>query len=215
MVTSGGANFSVMTVSPKKKVVPPCISGTGGPCRANRVPREDARGRDCISTNASSRSCGVCGAEGKFNAGHARPVPALSGFIYRAGRVGRPSGQTRTSRTSTKVRMLAINRNPAVNRHRSERAHPRLPWHSQCPLTGIGRGTECSAWLDAPRFAAKPQVQGRLASGEEFGPFCEYAPTAARFKPRRTQTHLTSKIWDVVIESKAAGRLGWPVIRHP
>jgi hypothetical protein len=32
-----------------------------------------------------------------------------------------------------------------------------------------------------------------------------YAPTAARFKPRRTQTHLTPKIWDVVIESKAAG----------
>jgi hypothetical protein len=52
----------------------------------------------------------------------------------------------------------------AVSRHRSERAHPRLPWHSQCPLAGIGRGTECGAWLDAPRFAAKPQVQGRLAS---------------------------------------------------
>src|SRR6266478_250549 len=39
----------------------------------------------------------------------------------------------------------------------------------------------------------KPQVQGQLASGEEFGPLCEYAPTAARFKPCRTQTHLTSK----------------------
>src|SRR6266478_3648803 len=80
----------------------------------------------------------------------------------------------------------------AANRHRSERAHPKLPWHSQCPLAGIGRGTKCCAWLDAPRFAAKPQVQGRLASGEEFGPSCEYAPTAARFKPRRVQTHLTS-----------------------
>jgi hypothetical protein len=104
--------------------------------------------------------------------------------------------------------MLAINRNPLQTVIGQKRAHPRLPWHSQCPLTGIGRGTECCAWLDAPRFAAKPQVQGRLASGEEFGPFCEYAPAAARFKPRRTQTHLTSKIWDVVIESKAAGRFG-------
>src|SRR5882762_9967169 len=111
MVTSGGANFSVMTVSPKK-VVPPCISGNRRPLSRQPSAREDARGQDCISTNASSRSCGVCGAEGKFNAGHARPVPAFSGFISRAGRVGQPSGQTRTSRTSTKVRMLAINRNP-------------------------------------------------------------------------------------------------------
>src|SRR5258708_28771515 len=71
----------------------------------------------------------------------------------------------------------------AANRHRSERAHPRLPWHSQCPLAGIGRGTECCAWLDAPRFAAKPRVQGRLASEEEFGPSCEYAPTALTIKP--------------------------------
>jgi hypothetical protein len=92
----------------------------------------------------------------------------------------------------------------AVNHHRSERAHPRLPWHSQCPLAGIGRGRECCAGRDAPRFAAKPQVQGRLALGEEFGPLCEYAPTAARFKPCCTQTHLTSKIWD-----------GWAVIQHP
>ena len=49
-------------------------------------------------------------------------------------------------------------------------------------------GTECCARLDAPRFAAKPRVQGRLASGEEFGPFCEYAPTAARFKPRHAHS---------------------------
>ena len=80
------------------------------------------------------------------------------------------------------------NRVPAANRHRSERAHPRLPWHSRCPLAGIGRGTECCAWRDAPRFAAKPQVQGRLASGEEFGPSRKYAPTAAKFKPRRTHS---------------------------
>src|SRR5205807_9651368 len=71
----------------------------------------------------------------------------------------------------------------AVYRHRSERAPPRLPWHSQCPLAGIGRGAECCAWLDAPRFAAKPQVQGRLASGKEFGPSCKYAPTALTIKP--------------------------------
>jgi hypothetical protein len=71
----------------------------------------------------------------------------------------------------------------AVSRHRSERAHPRLPWHSQCPLAGIGRGMESGAWLDASRFAAKPQVQGRLASGEEFGPFCKYAPPARAIKP--------------------------------
>ena len=72
---------------------------------------------------------------------------------------------------------------PASNRHRSKRAHPRLPWHSQCPLAGIGCGTECCAWLDAPRFAAKPQVQGRLAPAEEFGPSREYAPTARPIKP--------------------------------
>ena len=71
----------------------------------------------------------------------------------------------------------------ASNRHRSKRAHPRLPWHSQCPLAGIGCGMECCAWLDAPRFAAKPQVQGRLASGEEFGLSCEYAPAARAIKP--------------------------------
>src|SRR5260221_14523259 len=84
---------------------------------------------------------------------------------------------------STKVRMLAINRNPLQTVIGPEPAHPRLPWHSRCLLAGIGRGTECCAWLDAPRFAAKPQVQGRLASEEGFGPSCEYAPTALTIKP--------------------------------
>ena len=84
-----------------------------------------------------------------------------------------PSGQRRTSG----VRRVSARHLPrqksgrardqsqsAVSRHRSERSRPRLSWHSQCPSAGIGRGTECGAWLDAPRFAAKPQVQGRLAS---------------------------------------------------
>ena len=40
------------------------------------------------------------------------PGAALSGFISRAGRVGQPSGQNTHQSASTKVRMLAINRNP-------------------------------------------------------------------------------------------------------
>src|SRR6266853_6202652 len=69
-----------------EKVVPPGISGNRRPLSRQPSAREDARGHDCISTSESSRSCGACGAEGKFNAGHARPVPAFSGFISRAGR---------------------------------------------------------------------------------------------------------------------------------
>src|SRR6267154_1658362 len=37
----------------------------------------------------------------------------------------------------------------------------------------FGRGTECGAWLDAPRFAAKPQVQRSVS----------FAPTARPIKP--------------------------------
>src|ERR1700730_13857196 len=80
---------------------------------------------------------------------------------------------------------------PAVSRHRSGRAHPGLPWHSQCPLAGIGRGTECGAWLDAPRFAVRPQVQGRLLWGKELGPSGEYAPTARAIKPNSAANRLT------------------------
>src|SRR5258706_5175599 len=93
----------------------------------------------------------------------------------------------------------------AVSRHRSERAHPRLPWHSQCPLAGTGGGTECCAWLDAPRFAAKPQVQGRLASGEEFGPFGEYAPAALTIKP---------DLFDRTMTVRAAPDRSWATARE-
>src|SRR3982074_416411 len=42
---------------------------------------------------------------------------------------------------------------------------------------GMWRVAGCTA------IAAKPQVQSRLVSGEEFGRSCEYAPAALRFKP--------------------------------
>src|SRR5216683_4513441 len=214
MVTSGGANFSVMTVSPRRKWYRPVSAETGGPCRANRVPGRTLRGTTAFQrTQVLGVAAYAVQRENLMQATHAQCQLSQDSFPALAGSGSLPG----------KHAPVGLNKSPdardqsqsAANRHRSERAHPRLPWHSRCPLAGIGRGTECCAWLDAPRFAAKPQVQGRLASEEEFGPFCEYAPTAVRFKPRRTQTHLTSKIWDVVIKSKAAGCLGWAVIRHP
>src|ERR1700676_4060299 len=36
------------------------------------------------------------------------------------------------------------------------------------------KNAERGARLDAPRFALRPQVQGRIAPVEEFGPSCEY-----------------------------------------
>src|SRR6266581_7197970 len=186
MVTSGGANFSVMTVSPRRtftrKWYRPVSAETGGPYRANRVP-----GRTLGGTTAFQRAkvAGVAAhavqRENLMQATHAQCQLSQDSFPALAGSGSVPG----------KHAPVGLNKSPdardqsqsAVNRHRSERAHPRLPWHSQCPLAGIGRGAECCAWLDAPRFAAKPQVQGRLASGEEFGPSCKYAPTALTIKP--------------------------------
>src|SRR5438445_516728 len=55
MVTSGGANFSVMTVSPRRtftrKWYRPVSAETGGPYRANRVP-----GRTLGGTTAFQRA---------------------------------------------------------------------------------------------------------------------------------------------------------------
>jgi len=179
-----------------EKVVPPGISGNRRPLlRQPGVP-----GRTLGGTTASQRTQvpGVAAhavqRENLMRATHAQCQLSQDLFPALAGSGSLPG----------KHAPVGLNKSPdardqsqsAANRHRSERAHPRLPWHSRCLLAGIGRGTECCAWLDAPRFAAKPQVQGRLASGEEFGPSCKYAPTAARFKPRRTQTHFTSKIRD-------------------
>jgi hypothetical protein len=95
----------------------------------------------------------------------------------------RRSWSQREASASTKVRTrsrsIAIRCKPSSVRT----VPPKTSLDSQCPLAGIGRGTERGAWLDAPPFAAKPQVQGRLASGEEFGLSCEYAPAARAIKP--------------------------------
>src|SRR5258708_15038096 len=180
MVTVGGANFSVMTVPPRRtftrKWYRPVSAETGGPYCANRVP-----GRTLGGTTAFQRTQVPGVAAHAVRATHAQCQLSQDSFPALAGAGSLPG----------KHPPVGLNKSPdardqsqsAANRHRSERAHPRLPWHSQCPLAGIGRGTECCAWLDAPRFAAKPQVQGRLASGEEFGPLGEYAPTALTIKP--------------------------------
>src|SRR6266581_4480215 len=186
MVTSGGANFSVMTVSPRRtftrKWYRPVSAETGGPYRANRVP-----GRTLGGTTAFQRAkvAGVAAhavqRENLMQATHAQCQLSQDSFPALAGSGSVPG----------KHAPVGLNKSPdgrdqsqsAVSRHRSERAHPRLPWHSQCPLAGIGRGTGCGAWLDAPQFAAKPQVQGRLASEEEFDASCKYAPTAHPIKP--------------------------------
>jgi hypothetical protein len=83
------------------------------------------------------------------------------------------------TKVRTRSRSIAIRCKPSSVRT----IPPKTSLDSQCPLAGIGRGTERGAWLDAPPFAAKPQVQGRLASGEEFGLSCEYAPAARAIKP--------------------------------
>src|SRR6266851_8389395 len=81
MVTSGGANFSVMTGSPRRKWYRPVSAETGGPCRANRVP-----GRTLGGTTAFQRT----------------QVPGVAAYAV----------QRENLMQATKVRMLAINRNP-------------------------------------------------------------------------------------------------------
>jgi hypothetical protein len=71
---------------------------------------------------------------------------------------------------------------PAVSHHQSGQDRPRLPWHSQCLLVGIGRGAERDVTPDALRFPAGLQVPYRLALAAEFDPCSKYASVLARFK---------------------------------
>ena len=66
---------------------------------------------------------------------------------------------------------------------------------------GMWRVAGCTA------IAAKPQVQSRLVSGEEFGRSCEYAPAALRFKPESAA--LESGLTRHVAQNGAAGYTTW------
>ena len=142
MVTSGGANFSVMTVPPRRtftrKWYRPVSAETGGPYRANRVPGRTLGGTTAFQrTQAPGVAAHAVQRENLMRATHAQCQLSQDLFPALAGS-GSPPG---------KHAPVGLNKSPdardqsqsAANRHRSERAHPRLPWHSQCPLAGIGR----------------------------------------------------------------------------
>jgi hypothetical protein len=140
--------------SPRLSIPPVVAIATG----AKRMLAEHIRRRHFArgEKNTPYPMCGETVAVGHNHASQSEGSdrqgdPEMSASPLRFGLVGDPpppsSARHRPRQKSGRARDQSQS---AVSRHRSERSRPRLPWHSRCPLAGIGRGTECGAWLDAP-----------------------------------------------------------------
>ncbi len=113
MVTSGGANFSVMTVSPRRKWYRPVSAETGGPCRANRVPGRTLRGTTAFQrTQVPGVAAFAVQRENLMQATHAQCQPSQDSFPALAGSGSLP-GKVEPQQKSGCSRSIAIRCKPS------------------------------------------------------------------------------------------------------
>src|SRR6266852_9238480 len=116
MVTSGGANFSVMTVSPRRKWYRPVSAETGCPCRANRVPGRTLGGRTAFQrTQVLGVAAYAVQRENLMQATHAQCQPSQDSFPALAGSGSLPGkhAQVEPQQKSGCSRSIAIRCKPS------------------------------------------------------------------------------------------------------